>query len=436
MNRHTKRMWFAWLLMLAAAGCKPSATSGGKGPAVKGKVKVVRVTTSDVRDEVDVPTSFNGYQMANLMSKVDGYVKTVSVDIGDRVTAGQVLAELRAPELLADVERKFQLHKQAEKEAASYDSQVGLAEANLAGVQAKLNLHNLKLKSAKQLVESGSLNEQKLDEAKFAVASSEAAMTRAEAEVTAAQNEAEAAEARVKVAVAEHQMALTMADYLQIKAPFDGLITMRNVDAGAFVEPASGGRGTALFQITAVDHIRVVMHVPMQRAGRLSETNEITLTEIKRLPNVTIDSMGGQRLTLSRIAKSFDKSRMMRAEVDINNEQLKADTGFELKPNDYGSARITLKQWDDALTVPKSAVVTHEENGKKHSTVIIVDRSTNTCLETEVEVLIIVDDELAAIKSASIQRGDRVVVSSQDQVKHQEVLTADRIEEDAGEKTD
>ncbi len=437
MNRHTGLLWFAVLFMLANAGCKPSATNdsagGGNEVTAKAKVKVVKVKVSDVRDEVEVPASFYGFQMADLMSKVDGYVLAVNVDIGDHVSRGQILAELRAPELLADVERKSQLLEQAKKEAASYESQIGLAEANRASEQAKLNLHNLQMKSAKQLVESGALNEQKLDEAKFAVASSEAAIVRAGAEVTAAEKEAEAAAARVKVAIAEQQMVQTMADYLHIKAPFDGLITKRNVDAGAFVEPASGGRGTALFQITAVDQVRVVMHVPMRRAGRLNESNEVTIGPIERLPGKTIRTLGGESLTLSRIARSFDSSRMMRAEVDIENEKLKLEAGFELKPNDYGLAKITLKKWSGALTVPKSAIATQEKNGKQQSTVVVVDHSTNSCFEEEVEVLIVLD-ELAAIKSDNIKEGDRVVVSGREQIKLQEVLVADRIEEESHEK--
>ncbi|MFP6694764.1 MAG: hypothetical protein VB875_17200, partial [Pirellulales bacterium] len=94
MNRHTGLLWFAALFMLANAGCKPSATDdsagGGNEVTAKAKVKVVKVKVSDVRDEVEVPASFYGFQMADLMSKVDGYVLAVNVDIGDHVSKGQI----------------------------------------------------------------------------------------------------------------------------------------------------------------------------------------------------------------------------------------------------------------------------------------------------------------------------------------------------------
>jgi multidrug efflux pump subunit AcrA (membrane-fusion protein) len=272
MNRPTATHAIAVLVLLLVTGCpRPGANmvapGGREQTGEQPQVEVVEVWHSDFQEVAEVPASVEPYEKARLMSKLDGYVSEVLVDIGDHVRQGQPLARLSAPELLADVDRKKAMVDQATQDAANYKSQIELAAAVVKQEQETLNLRNTEYDNIKTLVDRGSLNRQKQDEAEFAKNSTQAAVDRATAEVAANEAAHAAALAHISVAESEQTMAEKMVDYLTITAPFDGLITARNVDPGAFVEPATSGNGTPLLEIMQVDQLRVVLYVPMTAIG-------------------------------------------------------------------------------------------------------------------------------------------------------------------------
>lgn len=329
-------------------------------------------------------------------------------NIGDRVSDGQELATLDIPEMDDEMRRKEMLAEQAKAE-------IRLAEARTQEYTALVAMRKLTVSRLAQLVQRGSLNEEKLDEAKYDLAAAHASLARSEAEI-------DAAHARGEVAKADTAMARTMGAYRVIRAPFDGLITQRNVDPGAFVRPTSGGDAEPLFQVVRVDKVRVIAYLPMETAGRLDVHDAIVIDNVESQPGLHIESVGGKPLTFIRHASSFDdNSRMMRAEADLDNAVLQSEHGLQLKPGDYGQLRLTL-DFPGVATVPRNAVAS-DING---SYVMRVTKD-NRCEKVSVDVCAEGKDDVG-LNPGAIEPGDRLVAKDLGQVSHGETLPAERLE--------
>ena len=416
-NMTKRRMALPLLLAsamaIAQAGCNEQSLGsapGAKTEAPQAKVLVTKVWSGDFRRTVQVPATVEGYESAHLMSKIDGYVAEVHVNIGDEVKQGQPLARLDVPELNDEVERKDRLVAQAEADFNGRRADISLAEARLEEQEALLKLRNIELKRTSRLVTKGALRQQKLDEAEFAVQSTRAAMKSGKAAIEAAEAALASAAARRDVAGAELQKARSMAAYTVVTAPFDGVITRRLVDPGAFVRPASSSGATGLFDIASIDRVRLVVFLPMDQAGALDTGDEVTIDSIEGWPAVNIDSIDGVPITVSRNANSYDMaSRMMRAEIDIDNRALGEMTGMRLKPGDYGKVTITLDVFDGIPTVPSTALSKNDDG----SIVVVVD-ANDTCHETPVEVQIVEGDVVGL--AGGVEIGSEIVAQDLDRV--------------------
>src|ERR1700676_4964539 len=205
-----------------------AATAAAQAP-----VEVVRVTAKAVERQVKLPGEFLPYLAVPIYAKVTGFVKQVQVDRGSVVKQGQLLATLEAPEMQS-------LVIEAQSKAQALGLQRAEAEAKLAGAQSTYD--HLKAASATPGVV-------------------------AENDVTVAQKTAEAAQAlvrsyedSVKAAEAQVQSVKDLQQYLTITAPFDGIITERNVHPGALVGPGSGS--TPVLRLHQVSRLRLVVAVP------------------------------------------------------------------------------------------------------------------------------------------------------------------------------
>ena len=390
------------------------------------KVKVTDVVPSNLNRDTELAASVEGYETAELIPRIDGYVGQVNVDIGDRVKKGQLLAVLNVPELTDAVQQQEAEVEAREAEIASRKAKVRLAEAQLDARQAAVQLRKLEQKRFESLVKKGSLSQQRLDEASFAVRAAQADFKQSQAEVESAKASCATATAQRKVALSNLQIAKTMASYRKIVAPFDGLITARKVDPGAYVQPASGGEGTVLLEIARVDKLIILIHLPMELARYLNKGDTVTLHDYSILGNDAITTLNDEPLVISRIANAFDKgSRMMQAEIDIDNRMLQKQTGEFLKPGDYGKVILTLESLEGQPMVPRSALGT-DSNGKQY--VIFLDRDKKL-KKALIDRVLVQDDDYAVIDSKSIQVGDRIVASDLEKAPLGESLEQDRIEE-------
>jgi RND family efflux transporter MFP subunit len=381
------RSSFDWFLATAvltalASGCSQTALPSGTGQTAIGgatQVDVVEVTSQDIERQIDLPgASAQGYESADLMAKIDGYVKSVHVDIGMEVKQGDVLAVLDVPEMVVDVAEKEALIRQAEADLHSRQADVEQSKAQREADLALKNLRDAEYRRIANLVESGALHQQRFDEARFAVAAAAAAIAKSEADVVVAEAHVRSARAQIEVAQAALAKSETMLQYATISAPFDGVITRRFVDRGAFVRPANSSSGAApLFSIARVDKLRVVVSVPMTESTRISVGQKAVFGSIGGLPGTAFEEK------IARYAVALEpESRMMRAEIDLPNPPDPQTGRRKLQPGMFGTVSLVVESLPGTPTVPTSALGT---NGKGQHYVMVVE--SGKCRRRPVEVV-------------------------------------------------
>ena len=305
-------LWLLWLLLIGAAV---------HGQEEKGSIKM--------------PCTVEAFYATDIISRLDGYVGKVNVDLGDLVKKGEVLLELDAPEIKAAVVQKKMLVKKAIADVSASAAEVESVNARAASLEARKSLRASELSRIKGLVSSGVVTRAKRSEAEYAFDSVISDRHRITADVKAAEAKLVAAEAAVAVAQADLAHAQAMANYLAIKAPFNGVVTKRNVDPGAYVRPPGGNAPMPLISLEQIDKVRVVVMVPASSANGIATGKRVTITGI-RGQDTRIEG------TVSRMGSGFEKgSRTMRVEVELENKPA-ANGQRPLRSGDYGSAEIRI----------------------------------------------------------------------------------------------
>ncbi|HZX58856.1 MAG TPA: efflux RND transporter periplasmic adaptor subunit, partial [Mucilaginibacter sp.] len=221
---------------------------------------------------------------------------------------------------------------------------------------------------------------------------------------TVSQNDLEQAEAKqnsdlanVEAAKSDYRAAAANLDYLQIRAPFDGVVSSRNVNLGAYVGPAGKGSDLPLFVIQDQKRMRLVISVPEQYTGGLSNKNEVTFS-IKSIP--------GKKFTakVMRLAGALDeKLRAERLEMDVYNKDK------QLLPGMYADVDVPVPSRDSAFIVPKSAVVTSTEK-------VFVIRVNNHHAEwVNVKKGLQAEDKTEVY--GNLKAGDKVVRQASDEIR-------------------
>ena len=179
------------------------------------------------------------------------------------------------------------------------------------------------------------------------------------------------AEAAVKVADAAVQYTRTLAAYRTISAPYDGTITKRMIDHGAFVPPAEGNSAAMpLFEITRTDRVRVRVNVPSGMVSRIAVGQPAAFHSIGGMPGRRFEG------TITRSAGVLDRDRSMPIEVHFTNPVTEVVTGDKvfLSPGLFGTLEVTAREWnaDDPLpVVPATAVATEDDR----SFVVVISAS-------------------------------------------------------------
>jgi membrane fusion protein (multidrug efflux system) len=332
-------------------------------------VVLIPVHKGKLTSTIAVPGELIPYQEVDLFAKVTSYVQKLWVDIGSEVHQGQLLVTLEAPELnsqLAEAESRIK-----QMEAMYYAS--------------KANYDRL-LSTSKT---PGTISQNDLDQA--------------EAHKNSDLANVDAAKSSYK------EVAANLA-YLQIRAPFDGVITARNINLGAYVGP---GRGTdPLLVLQDQKRMRLVISVPENSTGGLNNKDVVTFS-VEALPNHKFTAQ------VTRLAGALDtKLRSERLEMDVYNKDK------QLLPHMFAEVDIPLPSRDSAFIVPKSAVVTSTE---KVFVIKVVDKKVqwvdvkkglSAGDNTEVYGDINVGDEIVKQANDEIRNGTPVKVKPGDVNAH------------------
>ena len=325
-------------LLAMTAGCQPPSAGAPQpeqpaAPKVEAAVRVIKPERKTVRHPIEQP-GFNieAYQETALYAKISGYVQKWNVDLGDRVKRDQVLAELYVPEMVVDV-------KQKEAAVGQAVAQIKQAEAARLAAQAQVARTKSQYERLAQSGRTGTISEESVAETRLGYEAAEAGLEKAKADIAAA-------EAQRQVAEAARDYAQTVLEYRRIRAPFDGVVTQRNVNQDDFIQPSStGAKGVPLYVVDQVDPVRVFINVPGADAAWVKDGDPVSL----RLQGAGGEPFQGK---VTRNARSLDpRSRTLRTEIDLPNPDGK------LLPGMYVEASIVVEH-RNAWTLPAAAVVT------------------------------------------------------------------------------
>lgn len=388
--RHPRACFHAALgIALAGLGC--SSGSLGRADASADEpastqaldVEVVFPARGDIVRTISLPASIEADQQATLYSRVSGYLKGIEVDIGDRVSQGQILAEIDVPEI-SDQLREGE----AELAAAAADRSVADAELASAGAKSRLQALTYQRLQAVRTAEPDVVSQQDVDEAK-------AQSDMAAANVTEIESQILQIESTIKQLEAAKQRLQTLLGFAEIRAPFDGVVTDRFVDPGALLQAATSSDSVQkIVTVAKVDKVRVAIDVPESEAPYVRASNAAT---------VTVDAMPGKQFqgSVSRYSRSLNPAtRTMRAEIDLPN----AD-GL-LLPGMFGRATLTLAIRAGGITVPAEAL--HAEGERSFVYQVIGGQASRLDVETAP------GDGIDVEITAGLDGSERVIVAARE----------------------
>jgi RND family efflux transporter MFP subunit len=270
-----------------------------------------RVTT------LDLPGRLEAYYRAQIYARSSGYLKDWKVDIGARVKAGDLLAEIEAPDL---------------------DQQFLQAQADLASAAANMKLSEANLKRGESLVHSSWISQQDFDQRTADLGNKQGLVKAAQANVD-----------RLQV----------LEDYKRIIAPFDGLVTARNTDIGALI--SSGGSGPPLFVVSDIHKLRVYVNVPQ---------NSVPEVRIGTQAKIAVPEYPGR--TFPAVVEASAQA------VDVASGTTRMQLGVDngngaLMPGAFANVRLELPSSAASLNVPASALI-FDQGGLRIATIGSGDR--------------------------------------------------------------
>jgi RND family efflux transporter MFP subunit len=322
--------------------------------------------------EIVLPGDMQPYTDAPIYARTTGYLKSWHADIGARVKAGQLLAEIDTPEV---------------------DQQLQQARADLSTVEANLNLADITATRYKDLMKSDSVAQQDVDNAN---------------------GNYEARRTAVESARSNVKRLEDLQSFKKIYAPFDGVITARNTDIGQLIDSgSSGGTSRELFHIAAVSRLRVYVNVPQVYSPHIKAGLHAELS-LAEFPGRHFDGI------VVRDTGAIDNAtRTLLTEIDVNNS-----TG-ELKPGGYVEVHLKLPTSVTTFTLPVNTII-FKSAGMQVATVKdgknidLVSITPGRDFGTEMEIL------------AGLKGDESVVINPPDSLTNGETVRVAQTQSDVG----
>ena len=348
---------FLLSFVIALASCSSVSNKEKKAEDIKTtppKYDLATVVKGGVANSIKLPAQLAAFQEVSIFPKVNGYVKTVLVDIGSKVSQGALLMVLEAPELAdAALQAKERYARSKVDFTIDKERYNRLLEASrTAGAISPLDLSTFK---AKMEADSVLCNAEK----------------------------------------ANWQMQQTMLGYLRVTAPFSGIITERNVHPGALV--SASAKDKPMLELKQIDKLRLQVDIPETVAANLKNKDTVSFY---------VSALQGKKLT------GFINRASMNVNAQYRNERMEVDVANKdavLAPGMFADVVLYSKGNMEALYVPKSAVVISTEkkyvlvvNGEK---VKKIDVSTGNATMDKIEVY------------GELKEGDKVIAAANDEIK-------------------
>jgi membrane fusion protein, multidrug efflux system len=337
----------AWLMLRT----RPQTVAGTSDKTTQTPtVPVSHVVSKDVDRQLKLPGELRAYQDVAIYPKWQGFVEAINVDRGSVVKRGQLLIRMSAPELAsrtAEAEARVGATKDQRLEM---EARVRSVREQKAEAAAKLTADEgtyRRLKGASAT--PGVVAENDVDVARQNVEADKARIRVLEENEKAAQAVVQSQSQTEKATIDAARSVRDIESYLKINAPFEGIITERNVDKGSLAGPASGAGSMPMLRLQQISKLRLVISVPEADVGGVSRGDRI---------NFTVPAFPGENFSgvLARISHTLDpKTRTMPVEVDVMNDSARLAPG--MFPEVVWPARRT----QPSLFVPPSAVAVNTE---------------------------------------------------------------------------
>jgi RND family efflux transporter MFP subunit len=304
-----------WCIACGQDGAVPAERVEAGGPPT---IEVVRVLEQPVNATLSLPGELSAFQSVAIYPRVTGFVKTITVDRGSRVRAGDPIAMLEAPELAA--------------QRSEAQSKLQSAEAQLEAVRSRADADASTYERLQAAAQTPGV-----------VAGNDVVL--AQKAVEADRGQVAAARQNIEAARQSLNSISQMEGYLKVTAPFAGVVTERNVHPGALVGPASGpGASTPMVRLVGSDRLRLVVPVPEAYTSRMSLGTEVVFS-VAAYPGQTFSGK------VARIARAVDVStRTMPVELDVSNRD------EQLAPGTFCQVRWPVRRGGPSLLVPSGSV--------------------------------------------------------------------------------
>jgi RND family efflux transporter MFP subunit len=397
-------MFVAAATLAAAGGCARShaAVAGEERPAVS----VVKIARGDLSQAMTLAAEFRPFQEIEVHAKVAGYVKSINVDVGDRVRAGQLLAVLEIPELENDIVTDEASARRAAEE-------VNRAQADLARAESAHDVAHLGSTRLTEVMKQRPtlVAQQDIDEAQGRDRVAEAQVSTAKAALAAAQEQ-------LAVARAGQNKTKTMFGYARITAPFAGVITKRYADTGAMIQAGTASQSQAMpiVRLSENSTLRLIIQVPESAVSRIrvGEPVEVRVQALDR-------AFEGK---VARFAEKLNlETRTMETEVDVPNPSL------ALVPGMYAYASIGTEEARDVVLAPVQAI--DHQDGR--ATALVVDGDGR--LQTRTLDLGLEAPDRVEVRHG-LAAGDMVVIGSRARLRAGGLVTPKPVELRAAETTE
>ncbi|WP_349631530.1 efflux RND transporter periplasmic adaptor subunit [Bradyrhizobium tropiciagri] len=334
------------------------------------EVRVATVRASDGKINVTLPATTTAFEAANIFARTTGYIEKRYVDIGDRVKAGALLAEITAPEL--------------DHQIAQAKATLAQDQATLQQTQASRDLAQVTNARDSNLVKQGWLTLQQGDNDRLTLQAQQAAVAVAQSNISAQQ---------AQIQILEQEKS-----YQRVVAPFDGVITQRNIDNGSLVTSGS----TFMYTLMHPDVIRTQVFVPQDEAYGIVPGVEAEV----RVPEIPGRTFPGK---VTRIATALQPgSRTLLTEIDVPNPDGALDPGI------YCTVELFIPRKTPSMIIPADAVVFDQNglhvavvaNGIVHFQKIMIARDFGT--EVEVHDGVKPGDQVILNPMVDLADGNRV----------------------------
>jgi RND family efflux transporter MFP subunit len=269
----------------------------------KPTVAVITPMRASAQQQLMLPGDIQAYQRAAIYARTSGYLKAWYADIGTHVQSGQLLAEIEAPEV---------------------DAQLDQARSDAAMASANYQIAKVTADRWADLLKKNAVSQQSAEENISIM---------------------KAKQATLAAALANVKRLEQLQSYEKVYAPFDGVITVRNVDVGALIDAGNGGAPAALFELSQTDRLRVFVNVPQDDAPYVAAGTKAQLS----LPQYPGRTFAG---TVTRTAGAIDpRSRTLRVEVDMDNPD------GTLLPGAFAQVSLTLANAHPGLALPANVLL-------------------------------------------------------------------------------